>query len=163
MGQDEDPLATVGRSNIGRAETTPLRIEPHLGKVGEDEVEAPRDERPDVFDEDVARRHFSDDACEFTPEPAALPVNEPPALASVGDILAGEASRDEIHSSTPQPAVEGGHVAPDRRWSQLRFFHARRQYGSGMSLPLNVTDRLNANSVKSEGETTGTSEELDGM
>jgi hypothetical protein len=162
VGQDEDSLPAVGRSSVGRAETTPLRIEPHLGKVGEDDVEAARDERPDVLDEDVARRHFRDDAREVSPEPAALPVKDSAALASVGDILAGETSRDEIHPATPRSAIEGGDIAPDRRWSQLAFRHARSQARGRIGFPLHVTYRLNARSLQTEGEAAGTGKQFDG-
>ncbi|AUG78076.1 hypothetical protein CFP65_3275 [Kitasatospora sp. MMS16-BH015] len=38
--QDEQPAALVGRADIGRAYTHPLRIPPEAGKVGEDGVES---------------------------------------------------------------------------------------------------------------------------
>jgi hypothetical protein len=38
--EDEDPVSAVGSAGISRLQTTPLRIEPQRGQVGEDEIEA---------------------------------------------------------------------------------------------------------------------------
>jgi hypothetical protein len=54
VGQDEDPLALMGGTDIGRSYSTPLRIEPERGKVPENGVHAPSKETADVLHEDVA-------------------------------------------------------------------------------------------------------------
>jgi hypothetical protein len=36
VGQEPDAFALVGGASLGRAEQTPFRIEPEVGKVGED-------------------------------------------------------------------------------------------------------------------------------
>jgi hypothetical protein len=43
VGQDENPLSAVGRSDIGRSDTTPFRIEPERGQV------------PEYFTKDLSR------------------------------------------------------------------------------------------------------------
>jgi len=35
-GNEPEPLASMRGANVGRCEQTPLRIEPEVGKVGED-------------------------------------------------------------------------------------------------------------------------------
>jgi len=50
-GEDEDSLASVRRSDIGRSEHTPFRIEPERGKVGKNVGEPKRNVPCDVLEE----------------------------------------------------------------------------------------------------------------
>jgi hypothetical protein len=70
-GEDEDALAAVRGSRLGRGETVPLRIEPERGEIMEDDVEAASSEGGDVLDEDVAGLDFVDDAGVLGPEAGA--------------------------------------------------------------------------------------------
>src|SRR4051812_33090129 len=49
VGQNEDPLSQVGRSDIARAKHLPLRIEPEIGQVPEYAVDSSNKERADVL------------------------------------------------------------------------------------------------------------------
>lgn len=162
MGQDEDALAAMRSAGLIRENATPLRIEPQRGQVTEDDVESPNNESADVLHEDELGSHLANDACELSPEPGALPVGDAGTLPGLGDVLAGEAASDEIHDSTPRAAVEGADVAPDRSRSQPPFCHARSQYRGGIGFPLHETDRANARSLQTEGESAAAGEQFDG-
>jgi len=143
VGQEEEPGAALGSANVGRAETTPFRIEPQRGKVCEDLIKPALDERGDVLDEDERRRHLTHDASKMTPE-ARTSAGKSSSLPGVGDVLAREAASDEIHDATPRAAVEGGDIRPHRCRIQASFFHLRDQSGAGESFPLHVADDASA-------------------
>ena len=52
VGQDEDPVATVRRTNAGSRYTVPFRIIPERGKVAENGVESPSSECCHVLSDD---------------------------------------------------------------------------------------------------------------
>ena len=54
--------------------------------------------------------------------------------------LAGIASRDAIHCSTPAFAVEGSYVRPDRRRIQPSCFHMRNKEAGNIGFPLDITN-----------------------
>jgi hypothetical protein len=61
-------------------------------------------------------------------------------LAGEAERLARVSANDAIHDATPRSAVEGSNVRPDRRRSQDRIFHARRQDRGGECFAFNVAD-----------------------
>jgi hypothetical protein len=150
-------------THVRRLETTPLRVEPQRGKIIEDGVESSANKGSDVLDEDKSGRNLVDDASEVTPEPAALPVNDPGPLACVADVLAREAASDEIHDSTPRLAVEGRHVRPDRRVIQGTVLRTRSQDRAGISFVFHAADRASdSGALESQVEPASTGEQADG-
>lgn len=66
VGHQPEPFSSMGGTDFGRTETTPFRIEPHFGKVGEDVVEPSfRDDLGDVLKEDTSRSNLFDDPLEM--------------------------------------------------------------------------------------------------
>ena len=112
MGQDPDPFAAVGSASIVRAKHAPFRIEPQRGQVPENGSESPRSEQWGVLHEDVARSNLTNDPSKLPPKSGASAVNSC-ALSGRADVLAGEASGDEVNTFPPGVAVEGAHVVPD--------------------------------------------------
>lgn len=109
--EDEDPFSSVRGSDIARAETRPLRIEPEGGQIGEHVVEPARKESSDVLEEhDVGPLHV-DDSSELAPEPGSLSVLEAGSLAGGADILARKAADDRIGSR--HRSVNLAHVGND--------------------------------------------------
>jgi len=102
----------------------------------------------DVLEEDEGGLAVFDDPFNKGPDGPLVVVTL--ALAGETERLARDPAHDEIHRSTPSSAVERGKVTPDRCRIQPPFFHARCQYRGGICLPLDVTDRANAEG--SEGE-----------
>lgn len=138
MGQKPPPLAVVACANLGRGEQTPFRIEPEVGKVGEDMGEPVLDHSPDVLQEDEARSNLTEDSDNLGPEPSVIVKS---TLRPGGaERLAGETGSDEIHSTAPRATVEGGKVIPDRRAIQGLVFHPRHENGRRVGVPLNETN-----------------------
>lgn len=140
----------MGRSDLGRAEQIPLRIEPEVGQVSEDVSKSPSNETWNVLQEDEARSRIANDPGDGRPEPAF--VVGPPTRAGVGPGLAWEARTDEIHRSAPRAAVEGCDVVPDRSPIQGRIFHPRHEDGRGEGFPLNVTHSSGSGLGESDAE-----------
>jgi len=138
VGQDEDPLSSVGRSNVGRADTTPLRIEPELGQIGEDSGKSSSNKPRHVLQEDALGFHLANDPGDVEPQAGAGALPKPLALPGDRDVLAGESRSDEIHSSTPRCAIEGCEIVPDRRAIQGLVFHPRHENGRAEGVPLDV-------------------------
>lgn len=59
VGQHEEALAAMGRSHIGSANKTPLRIEPRVSEPRQDFIEAETEMPSDVFQEDEFRSHLA--------------------------------------------------------------------------------------------------------
>ena len=149
-GPEPEPVAFVRGANGGRRETRPLRIEPELGKVGEDVREPVSNKLGHVLQEDVPRSHVSDDPGNVRPEPSL--VIDTSTGARRAERLARETGSDEIHSSAPRCAVEGREIVPDRRLIQVRLFHPGHESGRCVGVPLNVSHGEAIESGESEGK-----------
>lgn len=138
MRQQEDSLPAVGRTHVGRSNTSPLDIEPQRGKVSENSSHCPVIQQTwDVLSAYVPGSNLPNDARHVGPQPGALAVDAD-SLAGHGEVLAREAANDDIHEATPWSAVEGSDVRPDRRRIQAFVFHARRKDAGRIQLPLDV-------------------------
>lgn len=134
---EPEPRAEVRGANGCRAEQTPLRIEPELGKVVEDMGEPESNKLGDVLQQDESGSQVSDDGCDGWPEPALIVSST--LLPGQAERLAREAGSDEIHSATPRAAVERGEVIPDRSRIQARLRHPLHEDGRCVGVPLNVS------------------------
>ncbi len=163
VGQKEEPLPSVRRTNVGRAKHAPFRIVPQVGQAPEYDLDSESNKVPDVLHVDVARSHFANDPSVLAPQPGADPVDDAVLLPGDADVLTRESANDEIHASTPRATVEGGDVRPDRRRIQPTVRHARSQYRRSVSFPLHVADRSSDSSVaESKIESADAGEETDG-
>lgn len=138
VGQHEESLAEVRRPDLGRAEQTPLRIEPERGKVAEDVGEPKANVARDVLEEGEGGSALVDDPSHFGPEVALVGFSSP--LAGEAEGLARVARSDEIHDSTPRAAIEGSQIVGDRSAIQLRRLHPRHEDGRGEGFPLDVAN-----------------------
>lgn len=77
----------------------PFRIIPDLRERPEDSVQSARAKGRYVFDDDPPRIDLGDEAVELEPEAAALP-GETGSLSRIADVLAGEASADDIDGNS---------------------------------------------------------------
>lgn len=131
----------MGSTDLRRAETAPLRIEPEAGQRAQELPHAcpsvDAEESRDVLQKDSCRGHLSDDPGDGRPEPAFVGLAS--AAASGGCGLAGEAGRDEIHAAAPWAAVEGFEIVPYRSAIQGRVRHPRHESGRRIAVPLDVT------------------------
>ena len=115
--QHPDPFSDVRCAGIVRAQHAPFRIEPQRGQVAENTSKPSTNEHWGVFHEDEARSHLANDPSKLRPEAGSLAVDAC-ALSCGADVLAGEASGDEVNTSPPGVAVKGAHVVPEREPGQ---------------------------------------------
>jgi hypothetical protein len=67
VGQEPESFPLMRRPNLGRAEQTPLRIVPEVGKITEDKRETCPNKSGDVFQENVSGSHVTYDSCDGRP------------------------------------------------------------------------------------------------
>ncbi len=92
----------------------------------------------DVFEKAEFGVDFFDNAFDVGPDVAR--VVGAPALAGGAEWLAGIATCDDIHFSTPRVAIEGFNVVPDRSAIQGLVFHPGHESSRLVCFPLDVTD-----------------------
>jgi len=137
VGEDEEPLAPMGRADFRRREEARRKPVAHADQSSGDFGKAEAEMMGDVLEEHEGRLDLADDADDMRPEVAR--VVRAPAFARDGERLARIARSDDVHRAAPRAAVEGGNVVPDRRPIQDRVFHPRHEDGRGVGVPLDVT------------------------
>ena len=135
-GEDEEPLALVGRADFRRREEACRKAEAHAdqscGDFGETEAEM----MGDILEEDEGRLDLADDAGDMGPEMARI--IRTPALSRDGERLARIACSDNVHRAAPWAAIEGSNIVPDNRLIQGRVFHPRHESGCGEGFPFDM-------------------------
>ncbi len=135
-GEDEQPLAFVGRADFRRREEACRKLVAHADQSCGDFGEAEAEMMGDILEEDEGRFDFADDAGDMGPEVAR--VIRTPALARDGERLARIARSDDVHRAAPWAAVEGSNVVPERCAIQGRVFHPRHESGCGVGFPFDM-------------------------
>jgi hypothetical protein len=138
VGQHEYSLSSVRRSDIGRAYSCPLRIEPEAGKIGEPPPEpiGMSKSAADVFQKQERRSRVNSDSPHERPEVALVLRSK--LLARNGERRAGESRSNEIHRATPRASVECSKVSPDRSRIQPLVCHPRHEDGRCEGVPLDI-------------------------
>ena len=135
-GEDEQPLALVGRADFRRREEACRKAVAHADQSAGDLGESEAEMMGDVLEEDEGRLDLGDDAGDMGPEVAR--VIRTPALARDGERLARIARSDDVHRAAPRAAVEGSNVVPDNSLIQGRVFHPRHESGCGEGFPFDM-------------------------
>jgi hypothetical protein len=135
-GEDEQPLALVGRTDFRRRKEACRKAVAHADQSAGDFGEAEAEMMGDILEEDEGRLAFADDAGDMRPEMARILGAE--ALASNRERLARIARSDDIHRAAPRAAVEGSNVIPDNSLIQGRVFHPRHESGCGVGFPFDM-------------------------
>jgi hypothetical protein len=136
VGEDEEPLALVGRADLRRREEACRKAVAHADQSCGDFGEAEAEMMGDILEEHEGRLDLADDAGDMWPEVAR--VVRTPALARDGERLARIARSDDVHRAAPRAAVEGGNIVPDNSLIQGRVFHPRHESGRGEGFPLDM-------------------------
>jgi hypothetical protein len=135
-GEDEEPLALVGRADFRRREEACRKAVAHAdqscGDFGESEAEM----MGDILEEDEGRLDLPDDAGDMRPEVAWIIGTEPSACDR--ERLARISRSDDVHRATPWAAVEGSNIVPDNSLIQGRVFHPRHESGCGVGFPFDM-------------------------
>ena len=149
-GEDEEPLALVGRADFRRRKEACRKLVAHADQSAGDFGEAEAEMMGDVFEEDEGRPDLADDAGDMRPEVAR--VVRAPALARDGERLARIARSDDVHRAAPRAAVEGSNVVPDNSLIQGRVFHPRHESGCGVGFPFDMAHSTIAGDGEDEPE-----------
>jgi hypothetical protein len=135
-GEDEEPLALVGRADFRRREEACRKFVAHADQSAGDFGEAEAEMMGDILAEDEGRLDLADDAGDMRPEVAR--VVRAPAFARDRERLARIARSDDVHRAAPRAAVEGSNVVPDNSLIQGRVFHPRHESGCGVGFPFDM-------------------------
>ena len=135
-GEDEEPLAFVGRANLRRREEACRKAVAHSDQSAGDFGEAEAEMMGDILEEHERRFDFADDTGDMWPEVAW--VVSTPAFPRDAERLARIARSDDIHRTTPWAAVEGSNVVPYNSLIQGRVFHPRHESGCGVGFPFDM-------------------------
>ncbi len=135
-GEDEEPLALVGRTDFRRCEEACRKAVAHADQSAGDFGEAEAEMMGDILEEHEGRLDLTDDAGDMRPEMAW--VVRTPALACNRERLARIARSDDVHRAAPRAAVEGSNIVPDNSLIQGRVFHPRHESGCGVGFPFDM-------------------------
>jgi hypothetical protein len=113
VGKNPDPFADMWGSHVSRSQHSPFRIEPQRGQVSEYSSKPSTSEHWGVLHERESRSYLANNPSHFRPEPTSLAVESIPSAGNA-DVLAWEASRNDINNASPWSAVKGSHVIPNR-------------------------------------------------
>ena len=136
MGEDEEPLAPMGRADFRRREEARRKAVAHVDQSSGDLGEAEAEMMGDVLEEHEGRLDFADDAGDMRPEVARIVGTL--ELARDRERLARIARSDDVHPAAPRAAIEGSNIVPDRRAIQGRVFHPRHESGCGIGFPFDM-------------------------
>ena len=135
-GEDEQPLAFVGRADFRRREEACRKLVAHADQSCGDFGEAEAEMMGDILEEHEGRLDLTDDAGDMRPEVAR--VVDTPAFARNGERLARITRSNDVHRAAPRAAVEGSNVVPDNSLIQGRVFHPRHESGCGVGFPFDM-------------------------
>ena len=135
-GEDEQPLAPMGRTDFRRREEACRKAVAHADQSAGDFGEAEAEMMGDILEEDEGWFDLADDAGDVGPEVARIV--GAPALACDRERLARIARSDDVHRAAPRAAIEGSNVVPDRCRIQGRVFHPRHERGCGEGFPFDM-------------------------
>ncbi len=135
-GKDEQPFASMGRTDFRRREEACRKAVAHADQSACDFGESEPQMMGDILEKDEGRLDLADDAGDMRPEMAWILGTEPSTRDR--ERLARIARSDDIHRAAPRAAVEGSNIVPDNRLIQGRIFHPRHESGCGEGFPFDM-------------------------
>jgi hypothetical protein len=136
---DPHAVASVRRTDVPSSKHSPRRIKPQVGKPSDDAIQSASAQIRGVFREHIRRLNLANDSEHLKPQARAVAVQSC-ASPCAGYVLAGEASADDVDSSTPRSAVEGPDVIPDRERIEVSVSLPLRQHSLTVRFELDGTD-----------------------
>jgi hypothetical protein len=136
---DPHSVPLVRRTDVMSSDHTPRRIKPQVGKPAEDDVQSSSAEPRGVLGKDERRANLANDAEHLEPESRAVS-GETSAASRAGDVLAGEASRNNVNCSAPRRAVERADVVPDGEWIEVSVSLALSEHALTVGVDLDGAD-----------------------
>nr|WP_287882852.1 hypothetical protein [Paracoccus sp. (in: a-proteobacteria)] len=112
MGQDEDPLPLVRRTDFCRREQTRRRRVAQVPKLSQHGFKPKGDVTGDVFEKDPFRLAFGNDAGDLGPEVSGIAGTA--AFAGGAEGLARIAGQQRVEGAAEWAGVEAAQIVPDR-------------------------------------------------
>ncbi len=142
VGHAPPTVPPMGSAGVGSGHNSPARIHPHGGNVGEDSIEAERNDVWAILQEEVLGSKDPSDANDLGPQAAAL-VSEAEAGADAANALARPARAQEIHSAGVGRGIPFAHVAfVDGESGEPSFGGALSEDGAAEGIDLDRRDRF---------------------
>lgn len=142
-GHNEEPLADMGRSHVGSAESRPDRIIPERGKITEDAVESVNNEIWHVLQDRESGSKLAKHSSELAPKTRASTADTSDSGVDPADatcVLTGESPADKVDFlEASEPGVSDIFDAPICSGPVLR------QHGPAKWVLLHLPRQLNAN------------------
>ena len=110
--ENPDAVAFVGSTEVGSSQHEPCSMIPAFGQVPENDMYSTRGKEWGILHEREAGSNFANNAVHVRPETGAG-AGDASSLASAGDVLAREASGNDVDNASPGCAVKGCDVIPD--------------------------------------------------
>lgn len=133
----------MGRAHIICSQHAPCHIIPCCGQRPEYGSESPSKQHWAVFHEHPLGLHLANDSVHLVPQAAAFSF-QASAFSSHGNILAREATGDDIDLAAPWGAIEGADVIPQREEGQLAVPLALHEDAARVFFNLNGADGIPA-------------------
>jgi len=149
-GEDEEPLASVGRADFRRCKEARRKAVAHADQSAGDFGEAEAEMMGDILEEHEGRLDLTDDTGDMRPEMAR--VVGTPAFARNGERLARIARSDDVHRAAPWTAIEGSNVVPHKSLIQGRILHPRHESGCGEGFPFDMAHNTISGECKVQPE-----------
>jgi hypothetical protein len=93
--------------------------------------------------------YLANDPGHFGPQSASFSV-EAVTFSGNADILAGEASGDDVNASAPGNAVEGAHIVPDGELGEHSVPLSGKEYAAWVGSKLNSADGAPSKDVSAQ-------------
>lgn len=127
-------------------------------KVTEDRPEVSKSKQSwDVLQEREACSYFAKNPCDLGPEVPFVLVS--PSLSGLGEWLAREPARNEIHESTPRATIEGSSVVPHREQREVTVRLPPQEDFSAVRVDLNCGEYAMAKEYGSKDPATSAGKE----
>lgn len=136
QSKDEQPQPLVRRANFLRRKESRRNSVAEALEIGANSIEAERQVSGDILEEHECGLNLRNDSRDRGPKVSFIICAT--ALAGGAERLARVAATDEIHRSTPGPAVEGSQIRPHRSRSQEARVHRLDQTADAERFPLHI-------------------------
>jgi hypothetical protein len=103
VGHKPESVAIVRGTNGCRWYAVPLRVIPDRGQVSENSLKPPSKQSCDVLHDDVSRSKLANQSCVLGPKTRTLALNPDGVDIGAADVLAGEATAENVDGSDPVP------------------------------------------------------------
>jgi hypothetical protein len=150
VGQDEDALPLVRRTNFCRAEQTRRRRVAHAPKLSQHGFKAQAEVTGYIFEEDPCGMAFGDDPGDLGPEVPGIVGTA--TFSGRAEGLAGVSGEDDVEGTVKGAGIEAAQIIPDWGWGEISRALGGDEHSSWPLLPLDEGAGVKAGFGKHEAQ-----------